>query len=111
MKDAKKAAAKEGEGVKLRYVSSGLYPAYQERFADRVASELGVCLDLSTYRVTRGRGWSLSDGSFGSSVCDWWGKRYLLADKMARMVKSKKRLYVWHCSRTGESIIGLDKEG
>lgn len=92
---------------KLAYVSSGLYPAYQERFAARVADELGVMLDLSTYRINRRRGWSLVDGSFGSSVCDWQGRCYLLDGQMAKMAQSKKRLDVWHCSRTGESIIGL----
>lgn len=87
--------------------SSELYPEYQESFAARVKNELGISLDLSTYRVTRGRGWSISDGSYGSSVCDLRGRSYLLDGQMARMARSKKRLCTWVNSRSGLVIIGL----
>lgn len=99
-----------GVNKKLRYVSTGLYPAYQERFATRVADELGILLDLSTYCVNRGRGWGLSDGSSGACVSDWDGKCYLLERQMAKMASSKRPLVMWDDWKTGELFIGLEME-
>lgn len=40
----------------------------QYKFSERVEKELGYICNFDNYVITRGRGWSKSDGSCGSSV-------------------------------------------
>ena len=68
----------------------------QLKFAERIEKDLGLVCDFSKYFITRGRGWSVIDGSCSSSVAVKPNKRspygcYLALFHPLREYLSKKK--------------------
>ena len=62
----------------------------QEKFARKVKEELDIDIDMSTYTITRGRGWSKENGSCGACVKIVDSHTYLLLSAPLRKYNQKK---------------------
>ena len=75
----------------------------QKKFEDKFREQFGIELDWNYYYITRGRGWSKSDGSCGACVCDTDGISYAFCDGLRRYLPKKYHFHISH-TRLGNEL-------
>lgn len=89
----------------------------QHKFAEKIKEQLGYDVDFSTYHITRGRGWSKSDGSCGATIDAWYTFENGITAKVTLILRYTLREYnrksyklEEFCDRFGDTWIDCEKE-